>query len=124
MVTIGYCFATLLCFWIRDLNFEIIVVDDGSPDGTQEIVKQLQKVYGEHRIVSLRTYLFSSMQLMISHSSSLYLCMFTHAALIMQLLRPRPKKLGLGMYLTSFVLKDDCGNSKGFSFQGRHTYMV
>jgi len=28
-------------------------VDDGSPDGTQDIVKQLQEVYGEDRIVSI-----------------------------------------------------------------------
>lgn len=27
-------------------------MDDGSPDGTQDIVKQLQKVYGEDHIVS------------------------------------------------------------------------
>jgi hypothetical protein len=28
------------------------VVDDNSPDGTQEIAKQLAKVYGEDKIVS------------------------------------------------------------------------
>ncbi|XP_010266935.1 PREDICTED: dolichol-phosphate mannosyltransferase subunit 1 [Nelumbo nucifera] len=36
---------------LRDEDFEIIVVDDGSPDGTQEVVRQLQEVYGEDRIL-------------------------------------------------------------------------
>ncbi|CAH1446259.1 unnamed protein product [Lactuca virosa] len=36
---------------IPDINFELIIVDDGSPDGTQDIVKQLQQVYGEDRIL-------------------------------------------------------------------------
>jgi dolichol-phosphate mannosyltransferase len=35
------------------VNFEIIIVDDGSPDGTQDIVKQLQQVYGEDRVVNI-----------------------------------------------------------------------
>ncbi|CAN6487141.1 unnamed protein product [Victoria cruziana] len=47
---------------LKDFDFEIIIVDDGSPDGTQDVVKQLQQVYGEEHI----------------------------------LLRPRPRKLGLG----------------------------
>jgi len=38
---------------LPDVNFEIIVVDDGSPDGTQDIVKQLQQIYGEDRVVSI-----------------------------------------------------------------------
>uniref|UniRef100_A0A8C2ZAX7 Dolichol-phosphate mannosyltransferase subunit 1 n=1 Tax=Cyclopterus lumpus TaxID=8103 RepID=A0A8C2ZAX7_CYCLU len=33
-------------------NYEIIVIDDGSPDGTLEVAKQLQKIYGEDKIVS------------------------------------------------------------------------
>ncbi|RCV40025.1 hypothetical protein SETIT_9G018100v2 [Setaria italica] len=38
-------------FDLRDVNFEIIIVDDDSPDGTQDIVKQLQQVYGEDRVL-------------------------------------------------------------------------
>lgn len=36
------------------LEWEIIVVDDASPDGTQEIAKQLATVYGEDKIVRCR----------------------------------------------------------------------
>ncbi|KAI4468780.1 dolichol-phosphate mannosyltransferase subunit 1 [Holotrichia oblita] len=32
-------------------NYEIIIIDDGSPDGTLEAAKQLQKIYGEDKIV-------------------------------------------------------------------------
>ncbi|KAJ9191851.1 CAZyme family GT2 [Paecilomyces variotii] len=35
----------------NNLDWEIIVVDDGSPDGTLEIAKQLQKLYGEEHII-------------------------------------------------------------------------
>ncbi|RLN40861.1 dolichol-phosphate mannosyltransferase subunit 1 [Panicum miliaceum] len=35
---------------LPDVNFEIIIVDDGSPDGTQDIGKKLQEVYGEDRV--------------------------------------------------------------------------
>lgn len=32
-------------------DWEIVIVDDASPDGTLEIAKQLQLVYGEDKIV-------------------------------------------------------------------------
>uniref|UniRef100_A0A3Q3WY60 Dolichol-phosphate mannosyltransferase subunit 1 n=1 Tax=Mola mola TaxID=94237 RepID=A0A3Q3WY60_MOLML len=32
-------------------NYEIIVIDDGSPDGTLEMAEQLQRIYGEDKIV-------------------------------------------------------------------------
>lgn len=35
------------------LNFEVIVIDDGSPDGTLEVAKQLQNLYGADKIVRL-----------------------------------------------------------------------
>jgi glycosyltransferase involved in cell wall biosynthesis len=35
------------------LSWEIIVVDDNSPDGTLEIAKQLAGVYGTDKIVSI-----------------------------------------------------------------------
>lgn len=34
-----------------ELAWEIIVVDDASPDGTQEVARELAKVYGEDKIV-------------------------------------------------------------------------
>jgi len=38
-------------FTESDINYEVIVIDDGSPDGTLDVAKQLQKIYGEDRIV-------------------------------------------------------------------------
>lgn len=43
--------VVILCCVHRDYNFEIIVIDDASPDGTQDTVKKLQSIYGEDRIV-------------------------------------------------------------------------
>merc|ERR1712038_1858637 len=33
------------------LAYEIIVIDDGSPDGTLEVAKKLQEIYGEETVV-------------------------------------------------------------------------
>lgn len=37
-------------FTTHNLDWEVIIVDDASPDGTQEIAKQLIKVYGHQRV--------------------------------------------------------------------------
>ncbi|MCO5596184.1 hypothetical protein L7F22_050244 [Adiantum nelumboides] len=46
-------FLYLLCstFEKYQIDYEIIIVDDASPDGTQEIAKQCAKVWGENHIV-------------------------------------------------------------------------
>lgn len=32
----------------NDLDWEVVIVDDASPDGTQQIAQQLARVYGDH----------------------------------------------------------------------------
>lgn len=34
-----------------NLDFEVVIVDDSSPDGTAEVCRKLQAIYGEKRIV-------------------------------------------------------------------------
>jgi len=38
-------------FTEANIDYEIIVIDDGSPDGTLEAGKQLEKIYGSDRVV-------------------------------------------------------------------------
>ena len=38
-------------------NYEIIVIDDNSPDGTLQVAEELQRIYGEEKIVCTRTWL-------------------------------------------------------------------
>ncbi|XP_017288960.1 dolichol-phosphate mannosyltransferase subunit 1 [Kryptolebias marmoratus] len=38
-------------FGESDHDYEIIIIDDGSPDGTQEVAEQLQKIYGKDKIL-------------------------------------------------------------------------
>jgi dolichol-phosphate mannosyltransferase len=41
------------------IDWEIIIVDDNSPDGTQDVAKELIKIYGEDRIVKYSPFLLS-----------------------------------------------------------------
>lgn len=44
------CFFLFSCLNSK-LDYEIIVIDDGSPDGTLDAAKQLQVIYGEDKIL-------------------------------------------------------------------------
>lgn len=48
MVSFDLLSAVILC---SGYCYEVIVIDDNSPDGTLDIAKQLQKIYGKDKIV-------------------------------------------------------------------------
>lgn len=54
----------IILLFCSKYDFEIIVIDDGSPDGTLEVGKQLEKIYGKDKIVSAKLilYVFSGIQ--------------------------------------------------------------
>ncbi len=37
----------------RNIDYEIVVVEDNSPDGTLQVAQQLQTIYGSHRLIIL-----------------------------------------------------------------------
>ncbi|KAL0092430.1 glycosyltransferase family 2 protein [Phycomyces blakesleeanus] len=41
-------------FETNGIDWEIVIIDDGSPDGTQEVARELQKVYGERILLKPR----------------------------------------------------------------------
>ncbi|KAK2740909.1 dolichol-P-mannose synthesis [Onygenales sp. PD_40] len=45
------CWLIEKTFRENNLDWEVIIVDDGSPDGTLEVAKQLQKLWGPQHIV-------------------------------------------------------------------------
>ena len=35
----------------RKLDWEVVIVDDASPDGTQQVAEQLQGIFGQDHVV-------------------------------------------------------------------------
>jgi len=52
-------------FTESNINYEIIIIDDGSPDGTLDVAKELQTIYGEEYIVNIQNLCFCSHRLIL-----------------------------------------------------------
>lgn len=63
-------------FTEENIDWEIVIVDDGSPDGTQEVAKELQAAYGEDHIVSYP--LFCSMTTTLDSCLSFFSFIFSN----------------------------------------------
>jgi len=51
MYPIHLWLITYAIFGYSEIEYEIIIIDDGSPDGTLEVAKQLETIYGKDKIV-------------------------------------------------------------------------
>jgi glycosyltransferase involved in cell wall biosynthesis len=51
----GHLVFLHVCY--SNIDYEIIVIDDNSPDKTLEVAQELQKIYGENRIVRNEGYI-------------------------------------------------------------------
>ena len=79
-------------------QYEIIVIDDNSPDGTLEVAKQLEAIYGTDRVV--RYGLLAPKRTHGQGAHPGFLCARVDgASRHSQVLRPRKAKLGLGNIL-------------------------
>jgi glycosyltransferase involved in cell wall biosynthesis len=76
------------------LDWEIIIVDDASPDGTQDVAHQLAKIYGQDKVVSVYRDKWGIGALLLVSSS--FSSPGSGGMLTLQVLKPRAGKLGLG----------------------------
>lgn len=60
-----------------DYSYEIIIIDDGSPDGTLEVAKKLQSIYGDKKIVSIHSSVINRSSPYIAFTRCIvYACIF------------------------------------------------
>ncbi|RSH78299.1 dolichol-P-mannose synthesis [Apiotrichum porosum] len=85
-------------FEANGLAWEIIVVDDASPDGTQEVARQLAKIYGDDKVVGITVHLNRSLDGKAGWGCARVPATWygVSASLGTSILKPRAGKLGLG----------------------------